>query len=151
MKTLNIPNGHLCNISNVCKMYHTYPFQGHSNCPNWDFWYANIPSGNPGCLCPRFWSGMAITKSLAWMPKTLTWVLIPRYLHTPLKARLLVWVARWCCDEICWYLIWPSGIFYGFWVYFRVIWYILPVWVSCSKKNLATLLPVAQICTYVCS
>jgi hypothetical protein len=41
---------------------------------------------------------------------------------------------------------WPFGIFYGrlayfysFLVYFKVIWYILPVWVSSSNKNLATL------------
>jgi hypothetical protein len=32
-----------------------------------------------------------------------------------------------------------SGIFYGFWVNFKVIWYNLTVLVSCSKKNITTL------------
>jgi hypothetical protein len=41
-----------------------------------------------------------------------------------------------------WSILRPSGIFYGFLVYFKVIWYILPVLVSCIKKNLATLLRV---------
>jgi hypothetical protein len=38
------------------------------------------------------------------------------------------------------------GVFYGLWVYFTAVWYILrpfgifsPVWVYCTKKNLATL------------
>jgi hypothetical protein len=34
----------------------------------------------------------------------------------------------------------PFGIFYSHLVYFMVIWYIFAVLVSCSKKNLATLL-----------
>jgi hypothetical protein len=36
-------------------------------------------------------------------------------------------------------ILWQSGIFYGFLVYFNVIWYIFPVLVSCSAKNQATL------------
>jgi hypothetical protein len=42
--------------------------------------------------------------------------------------------------------IWPFGLFYGYFVYFVAIWYILwlfdmffPVLVCCTKKNLATL------------
>jgi hypothetical protein len=38
-----------------------------------------------------------------------------------------------------WSTLWPSGIFYGFLVYFKVIWYILTVLAYCIKKNLATL------------
>jgi hypothetical protein len=44
------------------------------------------------------------------------------------------------------YIIWPFGIFYGDLGYFMPIWYILysgglfPFLVSCTKKNLATLL-----------
>jgi hypothetical protein len=34
-----------------------------------------------------------------------------------------------------WYILGPSGIFYIFLVYFKVIWHILPVLVSCSKKS----------------
>jgi hypothetical protein len=71
------------------------------------------------------------------------------------------WVAKWFvfkpkmpiwvnfggpCDGRCWYILWPFGlfdghlaIFYGFLVYVMVIWYIFPVLVSFSKKNLATL------------
>jgi hypothetical protein len=43
--------------------------------------------------------------------------------------------------------LWPFGTFYGYLGYFTTIWYILysfvtfgPVLVSCTKKNLATLL-----------
>jgi hypothetical protein len=39
---------------------------------------------------------------------------------------------------IC-YTLWPFGIFCGNLVYFMVIWYIFPVLVCCTKKNLATL------------
>jgi hypothetical protein len=35
------------------------------------------------------------------------------------------------------------AIFYGFLLYFIVIWCIIPVWVSFCKKNLATLLSAA--------
>jgi hypothetical protein len=37
------------------------------------------------------------------------------------------------------YILRPFAIFYGHLVYFLVIWYIFPILVSCSKKNLATL------------
>jgi hypothetical protein len=40
-----------------------------------------------------------------------------------------------------WSILRPLKIFYGHLVYFVVIWYIFPVLVSCTKKNLATLLP----------
>jgi hypothetical protein len=46
----------------------------------------------------------------------------------------------------CWYILWRFGIFYRHLGYFMTIWYILwsfgtfcPVLVSCTKKNLATL------------
>jgi hypothetical protein len=63
------------------------------------------------------------------------------------KPKIPIWVNFGCCDRRCWYtyfmviwsISWPSGIFYDFVVYFKVIWYILPALVSCSKKNLATL------------
>jgi hypothetical protein len=38
-----------------------------------------------------------------------------------------------------WSILWPFGLFCGHLVYFMVIWYFFPVWVSCIKKNLATL------------
>jgi hypothetical protein len=78
-----------------------------------------------------------------------------------LPARVESWVARWFVYKPKKYqfgqflegvemedvgiflavrsILWPSGIFYGFLVYLKVNWYILPVLVSCSKKNLATL------------
>jgi hypothetical protein len=37
------------------------------------------------------------------------------------------------------YILWPFGIFCGDLVYFVMIWYIFPVLVCCSKKNLASL------------
>jgi hypothetical protein len=43
-------------------------------------------------------------------------------------------------DMAIWSILLPSGILYVFLLYFKVIWYILPVLVTCSKKNLATLL-----------
>jgi hypothetical protein len=46
----------------------------------------------------------------------------------------------------CLYISWPFGIFYGHCGFFMTIWYIgcsfgalFPVLVSCTKKNLATL------------
>jgi hypothetical protein len=39
-----------------------------------------------------------------------------------------------------WSILRPFGIFYGHSVYFMVIWYIFPVWVCCTMKNLATLI-----------
>jgi hypothetical protein len=41
-----------------------------------------------------------------------------------------------------WYILRPFGIFYGYLVYFLVIWYIFDVLVCCSKKNLATLVGI---------
>jgi hypothetical protein len=43
-----------------------------------------------------------------------------------------------------WFILWLSGILYGFLVHLKVIWYILPVLVTCSKKNLATLLVISE-------
>jgi hypothetical protein len=37
------------------------------------------------------------------------------------------------------YILWPCCIFCGHLVYFVVIWYIFPVLVCCTKKNLETL------------
>jgi hypothetical protein len=37
------------------------------------------------------------------------------------------------------HILWSFGIFCGDLVYFVVIWYLFPVLVYCSKKNLATL------------
>jgi hypothetical protein len=38
-----------------------------------------------------------------------------------------------------WNILWRFGIFYVRLVHFVLIWYIFPVLVSCTKKNLATL------------
>jgi hypothetical protein len=38
-----------------------------------------------------------------------------------------------------WSIMWPFGLFCCHLVYFMFIWYICPVLVCCSKKNLATL------------
>jgi hypothetical protein len=38
-----------------------------------------------------------------------------------------------------WNILWIFGIFYNHWVHFGFIWYIFPVLVSCTQKNLATL------------
>jgi hypothetical protein len=43
------------------------------------------------------------------------------------------------CNRRYWYILWPFGIFYGNLEYFMIIWYIVPVLVSCTGKNLATL------------
>jgi hypothetical protein len=58
------------------------------------------------------------------------------------------------CDGRCWYILWPFGLFYGhlsilygLLVYFMVIWYIFPVLVSFSKKNLATLFGIGGRCS----
>jgi hypothetical protein len=38
-----------------------------------------------------------------------------------------------------WNILWIFGIFYDHSVHFVFIWYLFPVLVSCTKKNLATL------------
>jgi hypothetical protein len=43
----NIPNGR--NIFKTVKEYQCFPFQGPPKFyPNWEFWFENMPSGNPG-------------------------------------------------------------------------------------------------------
>jgi hypothetical protein len=44
-----------------------------------------------------------------------------------------------------WNILWTFGIFYYHLVLFVFIWYIFPVLLSCTKKNLATLLRTAAI------
>jgi hypothetical protein len=64
------------------------------------------------------------------------------------KPKLPIWtIFGGSCNERCWNILWPLGLLYGSLVYFVAIWYILwlfgifsPVWVYCTKKNLATLL-----------
>jgi hypothetical protein len=41
-----------------------------------------------------------------------------------------------------WSILRPFGIFCGHLVYFMVSWYIVPVLVYCTKKNLATLFSI---------
>jgi hypothetical protein len=43
-------------------------------------------------------------------------------------------------DGKFWYILWPIAIFYRHLGYFMTIWHIFPVLVSCTKRNLATLL-----------
>jgi hypothetical protein len=38
-----------------------------------------------------------------------------------------------------WFILLPFGILHSYLVYFLVIWYTFPVFVGCSKKNLAAL------------
>jgi hypothetical protein len=75
------------------------------------------------------------------------------------ECLVALWVARWfvfkpkipiwvnfgvCYDGKCWSILWPCGIFNGLLLHFKVIWYILPVLVSCSQKNLATLVALKK-------
>jgi hypothetical protein len=52
------------------------------------------------------------------------------------------WVSQWkmLCLMDFWHILQPFCIFHVHLVYFVVIWYIFPVLVCCTKKNLATLL-----------
>jgi hypothetical protein len=43
-----------------------------------------------------------------------------------------------------WNILWRFGIFYDHLVHFVLIWYIFPVLVSCTKKNLATMLEATK-------
>jgi hypothetical protein len=43
------------------------------------------------------------------------------------------------CNLRCWYILWTFSLFHGHSIYFMAVWYIFPVLVCCSKKNLATL------------
>jgi hypothetical protein len=44
-----------------------------------------------------------------------------------------------------WYILWPFGLFYGFWVNFVVIWYIFSDLECFAKKNLATLAETQEV------
>jgi hypothetical protein len=45
-----------------------------------------------------------------------------------------------------WNILWTFGVFYDLLVHFVSIWYIFPVLVSCTKKNLATLVRLTVLC-----
>jgi hypothetical protein len=54
-----LTNGHICDVLNgrnifqmIQRIYQPFPFQGpmHKVNPEWDFWFENIPSGNPHLL-----------------------------------------------------------------------------------------------------
>jgi hypothetical protein len=49
-------------------------------------------------------------------------------------------MAEFLCFMTIWSILRPIGIFYGHFVHFVVVWYIFPVLVCCTKKNLATLI-----------
>jgi hypothetical protein len=50
-----------------------------------------------------------------------------------------------------WNISWRFGVFYDHVVQFGFIWYIFPVWVPCTKKNLATLTNGIHIPMYTAS
>jgi hypothetical protein len=56
------------------------------------------------------------------------------------KPKIPIWVnlGRFCYGN-SWYILRPLEIFNGHLVYFVVIWYIFPILVFWTKKNLATL------------
>jgi hypothetical protein len=69
------------------------------------------------------------------------------------KPKIPIWV-NFGGPQIgkCLYIKWPLGVFFGDLGYFMTICYVLysfgtffPVWVSCTKKNLATLFTIAHI------
>jgi hypothetical protein len=43
-----------------------------------------------------------------------------------------------------WSILWPFGICFGHLVYYPPFWYILPILVCCTKKNLATLVVMVE-------
>jgi hypothetical protein len=68
------------------------------------------------------------------------------------------------CNGRCWYIWWPNGPIYGhlvyfvaileylmviYVVYFVVIWYIFPLLVCCTKKNLATSYEYIYVYMYI--
>jgi hypothetical protein len=48
-----------------------------------------------------------------------------------------------------WNILWTFGIFYDHLEQFVLIWYIFPVWVKCTKKNLATLMVGERVEKYL--
>jgi hypothetical protein len=121
-------------------------------------------SGNPDCLLISFGakfksaSHLAILRSarghaflrVGKQPKELGW---PAHreqgcqmAYFPTKKSNLGKFGRVSQSKIIvyfmaiWSILRPFGIFYGHSVYFMVIWYIFPVWVCCTMKNLATLI-----------
>jgi hypothetical protein len=55
------------------------------------------------------------------------------------RPKIRIWVNfGGSCNGRCWYSLWTLRLLYGHLVYFVVIWYIFPVLVCCTKKNLAS-------------
>jgi hypothetical protein len=48
-----LPSGQkcLCEIPNGYRIYKPFQIQGPKKYPNWEFWFKNIPSGNPDQIC----------------------------------------------------------------------------------------------------
>jgi hypothetical protein len=86
------------------------------------------------------------TKSLGAAGRPLPTRLARWFIFLP---KITIWVNfGWSYIGRCWYILVylrPFRIFVAILVYFMVIWYIFPVLVCCTKKNLATLLPTIII------
>jgi hypothetical protein len=93
-----------------------------------------------GCL---FW------KQIKWINPWLHFPLVTRvagwYIFIPNITIYVNFVGY--CNGRCWNILWPFclfhghlvGILYGHLVYLLLIWYIFPILVYCTKKNLSTL------------
>jgi hypothetical protein len=126
-----------------------------------------IRLGMPFCQIGRYWfsfrklllaiARQAVEMNIVLVEKCIMPTRVARW-HI-FKPKISIWVNFGeSCNERCWYILWPFGILYGYLVYcmvigyniwlygictyFMVIWYIFHVLVRCTKKNLATLMPI---------
>jgi hypothetical protein len=67
------------------------------------------------------------------------------YFSPPLIGENTFWVHFGRpCKEKYWYILWLFGIFHSAVLDLMAFWYIFPVLVCCTKKNLATLVPASD-------
>jgi hypothetical protein len=67
------------------------------------------------------------------------------------KPKIQIWVNfGWSCNGRSWYILWTLGPFYEVFCY--ILWTLakvrgnfFPVWVFCTKKNLATLMGIIAV------
>jgi hypothetical protein len=57
----------------------------------------------------------------------------------PFDIFLVIWYILWQLVKFCQSILLPFDIICGSWLNVLVIWYIFPILVCCTKKNLATL------------
>jgi hypothetical protein len=128
----NIPNGRKIDQMAIkyTNIFHCKTLQ---NLKTWDFWFENMPSGNPGpkVIFLAFRSGLSAPvcsrqgcQMVYFQTKNPFFGKFWRVLQLKM---LLYFMAIWSYPfKSIWYTLWPFGMFYGYLVYFSPFWYVVP-------------------------